>query len=299
MFWFKNLMAYRLTKPLDLSSLEEALQQCRYSECSASDVSKFGWIAPLTTTEQLHFEASGQILLVSCKEEKILPANVVNKEFQNRIVALEAKEQRKLKKTEKMAIKDDVVAMLLPRAFSKYQYTALWVDTRKNIVYVDATSAKRAEDTLALLRKSLGSLPVVPLTYNHTPSEVMTDWLVNGTPQWLDLLEEGKLKRFDTDSIAIFKRQDLEGEEVTACLENGAQAVNLALCWENHLNFTMNEDGTLSRIKFEDDIRLANGHIPEESKAQRFDADFALMTGELSQLMERLADEFGGLRERD
>lgn len=299
MFWFKNLMAYRLTKPLGLTNFEEALQQCRYTECNASDVSKFGWITPLATAEQLHFEASGHILLVSCKEEKILPANVVNKEYQNRIAALEEKEQRKLKKVEKLAIKDDVITMLLHRAFSKYQYTALWVDTRKNIVYVDATSAKRAEDTLALLRKSLGSLPVVPLAYNRTPSEVMTDWLVNGTPDWLNLLDEGKLKQFDTDSTAIFKRQDLEGEEVTACLENGAQAVSLAFNWEDHLSFTLNEDGTLSKLKFEDDIRLANGYIPEESKAQRFDADFALMTGELSQLLERLSNEFGGEKDKN
>ena len=42
---------------------------------------------------------------------------------------------------------------LLPRAFTKNQQTAVWIDTENNLVHVDAASSKRAEDALALLRK--------------------------------------------------------------------------------------------------------------------------------------------------
>ena len=35
-----------------------------------------------------------------------------------------------------------------------------------------------AEDALALLRKSLGSLPVVPLAFANEPSTILTDWIV-------------------------------------------------------------------------------------------------------------------------
>ena len=44
---------------------------------------------------------------------------------------------------------------LLPRAFSKNQHTALWIDTENNLIHIDAALSKRAEDALALLRKSL------------------------------------------------------------------------------------------------------------------------------------------------
>ena len=62
---------------------------------------------------------------------------------------------------------------LLPRAFTKNQQTAVWIDTENNLVHVDAASSKRAEDALALLRKSLGSLPVVPLTFANEPSTIL------------------------------------------------------------------------------------------------------------------------------
>lgn len=298
MFWFKNLMAYRLTQQIDFSNIEMALQEFRYTPCNATDMSEFGWIAPLSTSEQLYFEASGQILLVSCKEEKNLPAEVIKKETEEKIAELEEKEQRELKKIEKQAVKDQVVSTLLPRAFSKYQFTALWIDTKKGFIYVDSNSAKRSEDTLALLRKSLGSLPVVPLSYQIDPAQIMTSWLVKDAPSWLTILEDGKLKYFDTNSIAIFKRQDLSGEEVMTFLHNGAFAVNLALEWENNLSFALNEDGTLSKLKFADEVREKNDDILQEDVAQRFDADFLLMATTISHLMENLADEFGGVRGR-
>ncbi|QLB44370.1 recombination-associated protein RdgC [Mannheimia pernigra] len=296
MFWFKNLMAYRLTQQIDFSNIEQALQTIRYTPCSSTDMSRFGWEKPLKTSEQLHFEASGHIFLISCKEEKDLPASVIKKETEEKIIELEEKEQRKLKKTEKQAVKDLVVSTLLPRAFSKYQFTALWIDTKKGFIYVDSNSAKRSEDTLALLRKSLGSLPVVPLSYQIDPTQIMTSWLVKDAPSWLTILEDGKLKCFDTNSIAIFKRQDLSGEEVMTFLHSGAFAVNLALEWENNLSFALNEDGTLSKLKFADEVREKNDDILQEDVAQRCDADFLLMTTTISHLMENLADEFGGVR---
>ena len=260
--WFKNLMSYRLTKPLDweLNELQRQLSDCEFHPCGSQD----------------------------------------QRELDERIESLEQKENRKLKKTEKQTLKDDVVMNLLPRAFTKNQQTSVWIDTENNLVHVDAASSKRAEDALALLRKSLGSLPVVPLAFANEPSTILTDWIVQEKiPHWLVALEEAELRGSQEDSVIRCKKQPLENEEILALLQDGKKVVSkLALEWEDTLTFVFNEDGTLKRLKFADAVREKNADILKEDYAQRFDADFVLMTGILSKLTENLLDEFGGEKVR-
>ncbi|MEG9529981.1 recombination-associated protein RdgC [Mannheimia indoligenes] len=301
MVFFKNVMIYKLTSELSLDSksLEDLLQETKFTPCTQFDMSKFGWSSPLKGSDLLHFSQGNQFLLVSHKEDKLLPANVVKAETEQRIAELEEKEARKLKKTEKQAVKDQVVSNLLPRAFSKHQFTALWLDLDNQLVYVDAASSKRAEDTLALLRKTLGSLPVVPISFTLPPAEVMTSWIAKGhTPSWLTLLEEAELKSFDTDSVIRCKRQDLETEEIAQHLQAGKFITKLAIEWEAHFSCVLNEDATLSRLKFADEVREKNDDILKEDVAQRFDADFLLMTEELKIFTAKMIEEFGGLKAR-
>ncbi|EXI63195.1 DNA recombinase [Mannheimia granulomatis] len=301
MIWFKNVMIYKLTSELSLenNTLEALLQETKFTPCSEHDMSKFGWSCPLAGSDLLHFSQGKQFLLISHKEDKLLPSNIIKAETEKRIAELEEKEARKLKKTEKQAIKDQAVSVLLPRAFSKHQFTAIWLDLESQLVYVDAASSKRAEDTLALLRKTLGSLPVVPISFALPPAEVMTNWVAKGhTPSWLDLLEEAELKSFDTDSVIRCKRQDLESEEIVQHLQAGKFITKLAIDWEAHFSCVLNEDATLSRLKFADEVREKNDDILKEDIAQRFDADFLLMTEELSAFTSKIIEEFGGIKAR-
>ncbi|OBY54021.1 recombination-associated protein RdgC [Aggregatibacter aphrophilus] len=299
MFWFKNAMIYRLTKSLDWSekTLSDALENNQYHSCNQSEMSKFGWSTPLKGSELLYFTVGKQILLLAQKEEKILPAHVIKRELDARVEKLEQAENRKLKKVEKQTLKDNVVATLLPRSFSKYQQTALWINAENNLIYIDAASAKRAEEALALLRKSLGSLPVVPLSFANEPSLIMQEWVAKESiPQWLVSLEEAELRDANNGVIRC-KQQALDSDEILS-LVNSKYVTKLALEWEEHLSFVLNEDCSLKRLKFAEQIREKNDDILKEDYAQRFDADFVLMTGILSKLTENLLHDFGGEKER-
>ena len=299
MFWFKNAMIYRLTKSLDWSekTLSDALENNQYHSCNQSEMSKFGWSTPLKGSELLYFTVGKQILLLAQKEEKILPAHVIKRELDARVEKLEQAENRKLKKVEKQTLKDNVVATLLPRSFSKYQQTALWINAENNLIYIDAASAKRAEEALALLRKSLGSLPVVPLSFANEPSLIMQEWVAKESiPQWLVSLEEAELRDANNGVIRC-KQQALDSDEILS-LVNSKYVTKLALEWEERLSFVLNEDCSLKRLKFAEQIREKNDDILKEDYAQRFDADFVLMTGILSKLTENLLHDFGGEKER-
>lgn len=145
--------------------------------------------------------------------------HVVNNELNKRITELEKIQGRKLEKIEKLSLKDDVIATLIQQAFSKYKQTALFIDVEKGLIYVDASSHKQAEDVLALLRKTLGSLPVVPLTLAKEPCFVMTSWVTaDKTPEWLDLQGDSKLIDFNSNGEAVLKIKTSIAKIFKVCL---------------------------------------------------------------------------------
>ena len=297
--FFKNLMVYRLSRDfnIDTAELEQQLQLLRFTPCGSQDMAKTGWVTPMgQESDQLHHEVNKQILLVIRREEKILPKPVISEELRKRISRLEQDQGLRLKKTEKDSMRDEVLHSLLPRAFSKNSVVRLWINVTDGLIMVDASSAKRAEDSLALLRKTLGSLPVVPLTM-ETPIELtITEWVRSGNaPAGFALGDEAELKAILEDGgIGRFKKHALDSDEIHMHLEAGKVVTKLSLDWQNRIQFVLCDDGSVKRLKFADELIQQNDDIDREDIAQRFDADFVLMTGELSSLINGLTTSLGG-----
>ncbi|MEY4923435.1 MAG: hypothetical protein RLY17_2152 [Pseudomonadota bacterium] len=303
MLWFKNLMIYRLNREISLSTdeLEKQLSALCFTPCGSQDMTKTGWVSPMgPRSDALTHTVNGHIVVCARKEEKILPSPVIKQELQAKIERLEDEQHRKLKKTEKDALKDEVLHSLLPRAFSRFNQTYLWIDTINGLIMVDAASAKRAEDTLALLRKSLGSLPVAPLTLENPIELTLTKWVRSKElPAGFALMDEAELKAILEDGGVIScKKQDLFSDEVAVHIEAGKLVTKLALDWQERVRLVLSDDGSLKRLKFADTLREQNDDIDREDFAQRFDADFILMTGELAALIKNLIEALGGEAQR-
>ncbi len=295
---FKNAMIYRLARGVDFSNLEEKLAAFAFTPCGSQDVAKTGWFPPLG--EALTHTVNGQTLLVLMREEKILPAAAIKKELDGKVAKLEAEQHRKLKKTEKDSLKDEVIQTLLPRAFSRDSKTQIWINEGAGLIIVDAASAKRAEDALALLRKTLGSLPVVPLTM-ETPTELtLTSWVRSGhAPTWFKLQDEAELKAvLEEGGIIRCKHQDLCGDEIGMNIRAGKLVTKLALEWRERISFVLTDACGLKKLEFGSQLLEQNDDIDREDIAQRFDADFVLMTGELAALIADLISVLGGEMER-
>lgn len=303
MLWFKNLMVYRLSREVALNAdeMEKQLSAFAFTPCGSQDMAKTGWISPMGShSDALTHAVNGQIVICARKEEKILPSPVIKQELQAKIERLEAEQHRKLKKTEKDALKDEVLHSLLPRAFSRFNQTFMWIDTVNDLIMVDAASAKRAEDTLALLRKSLGSLPVVPLTMESPIELTLTEWVRSGEmPAGFAIQDEAELKAIlEEGGVIRCKKQNLISDEIAVHIEAGKLVTKLAVDWQERIQLMLSDDGSLKRLKFADTLREQNDDIDRDDFAQRFDADFILMTSELAALIKNTIEALGGEAQR-
>lgn len=300
MNFFKNAIIYRISNPMSLmaqlATIEQQLLPFQFTPCGSQDTARTGWVPATAFSQTLAHQANGQYLLTVQRQEKILPGPVIKQELNARIAKLESEQGRKLKKTEKDSLKDEVLQSLLPRAFTKDSRTQLWIDITSGLIVVDASSARKAEDALALLRKSLGSLPVIPLTIENPVELTMTEWVRSGNaPSGFAIGDAAELKAILADGgIARVKKQDLVSDEIATHIEAGKLITKLALDWQQRVTFTLTDDAILTRLKFCDELIDQNDDIDREDVLARFDADFTLMTGELSALIKQLVTALGG-----
>jgi len=298
--WFKHLHLYRLhdAPELDAASLETALDEQAFRPLGGSEARRLGWSAPAgrAGTQLLH-ELQGQRLMTALRQERILPASVVREAVEERSEAIEASEGRKLRRQEKLAIKEQVYEELLPRAFVRSQKVDLWWDSRRGLIAVNASSRKRAEELLDLLRETLGSLKVTPLASQTLPMRAMTTWLGDPGSRPADLVlgDQVELKAKGDDGVLRARQVDLDSDEIQQLLESGRQASKLALSIEGRLSFVLHDDLAIKSLRFDDAlIDEASQTDDGDDAVVRLETDFILMTQALAENIERLIEWLGG-----
>jgi recombination associated protein RdgC len=297
--WFKNIRAYRLSAPFGLSAeqLEDKLQNQVFQPCGKTQPFRTGWVAPLGNEGGLLVHAAnGRLLVCMRREERLLPASVIREELVQRVTAIEERQERKVHRREKDALKDDIMMDCLPRAFTRATAIFAYIDVAANWLLVDSVSVARAEELTTLLRESIGTLPLLLPEVNNSPAAVMTSWLQLGNMP-ADMLTgyECELRDPTEDGgVVRCRRQDLSSEEIKSHLEAGKRVVKLAVEWNEQLSLVLGEDLSLRRLRFNERLQETNDDIDSEDRAARFDADFVLMSETLTPLMDKVLDYFGG-----
>ena len=287
--WFKNLYLFKFEKDftLDAEALHQALSQKTFTPCSATQRESLGWVAPLGSGDSMTHATNKNILISMARQVRLLPASVVKEILQERVEALELKDDRKVSARERKSLREEIEDELLPRAFTRTQRLDAWIDPRNGWLILNTPSAPRAEEFTKLLRTTLGSLPVALPESEVSPSAAMTHWLSSGKPPApfiLGLECELKNQGDDKGSVA-FKQHDLTLDEIQTSLKAGKWVSKLALEWDEKISFVLSEDLQIKKLKFLDVLEEQLQDNDPQTHAEHLDIEFSLMSGEVAALL--------------
>jgi recombination associated protein RdgC len=287
--WFKNIRVYRLSSALstDPAVWEQALTEFKFTPLSAQEAVRTGFSFPLHPSIKQHCHPCQHLLFFAVKrQEKILPAAVINEEMQPRLEALEQEKGRPLSRKEKQSLKEELQLSLLPRAFSRSSLTQGYYDPENNWLVINSSSAGKAEDVLALLRKALGSLPALPWLDQHKLNNSLQLWLQNkALPHGFVLGSDAELKAPDEEGAKVkFSNHLLSADEVQSHLQDKL-VTSISLQQNEGMALAVTDDGAIKRIKFHDLLTGQNDELGWEDLTARLDADLLLMASALNQAL--------------
>ncbi|MGH8807586.1 MAG: recombination-associated protein RdgC [Noviherbaspirillum sp.] len=297
--WFKNLQIYRLTAPWTMTSeqLEASLAAQAFAPCSSIDLQSQGWSSPRPQRDggMLVHGVNRQLLLQLNTEKKLLPSTVIKQVTKARAAELEEQQGFKPGRKQMKELKEQVTDELLPRAFSVQRSTRVWIDPVNGWLVVDAASPAKADEVFKLLLKSLESLPFASLRTERSPLTAMTDWLAaDEAPGGFTVDQDTELRATGEGKATVrYVRHTLEAEDVRRHIAAGKQCTRLAMTWSDRVSFVLTESLAIKRVA-PLDVLKENADATMQNDDERFDTDFALMTGELAKLIADLVQALGG-----
>lgn len=293
--WFKQAQLFQLSDSIQYTSdyFTKKMEKLLFQECLPSLPQATGWVPPIDDQDApLVQSINGYMMICMQIEEKILPSIVIRQELDKKVKQIEKLENKKVSAKEKYALKDDITSMLLLRAFSKLTKIYAYIDTRNHWMVLSIANAKKTEQFLSIFKKTFGD-NVHPLEIKKL-STMMTDWLKlkNHSPSF-SIEKSCVLQDTNHESRVIrCKEQDLFANSIQSLIKDGCEIKQLALNWQDRIDFVLLDNFSLQSIRFKDEIIAQVKELEAGTKQQQFNADFLIMTESLNGLMKDLFDCF-------
>ena len=292
---FKNVIVYRIEPQWSpsLGDAEEGIGKLRYVPSSPSQEKSIGWIEPRGQEHGPLVESiGGQWVLEFMVETKAVPGAVVRRKVDERCAQIEQTTGRKPGKKEKRDLKEDITHELLPMAFARFSRIAVWIDPSEHRLVINCSNASRADEVITSLTQALEGFAVAQVNSAVEPASAMAGWLASQEPPpGFTIDRECELKATDeSKSVVRYAKHALDIEEVRQHIASGKRPTRLAMTWEDRVSFELSESMQVRKIVFLDSTDGAK----DGKKEDNFDADVAIATGELGQLVPALLEALGG-----
>lgn len=296
---FRNIRFFRLHSawPDSEQALSERLAEAAFRPCGAFAEHSAGWEAPSGDADGLlSRRVHGADLLRLRSQARLLPAAAIEDALEVRIEQFRERMQADPSRREKRKLKAQTRDELMPKAFVKSQRTSGFVIPSERLIAVDTLSDTRAEQFLDHLRAPLGQLDVAPLTFRRPVSELLMRIFLGDAPQHFALGRECRMcDPADTKATIRCADIDLADSAVRKHVREGMQLTHLAIEFGNVLSATLDQNGNISKLRL---VGMdTDENLSEENPLVRLDAEFALVTGTLRQLLTGIAQALGGYEE--
>jgi len=294
--WLKNLVLYRLPADwsVDADTLEHKLAQQPLQPCGGFQMESTGWVCPRDDGRYL-YQQQRQWLLALATEQKLLPASVIRQEAEDRAVAIARQQGRPVGRKQMRDLKMQVTNELMPRALSRRRTTYAWIDRAHRWLAVDVAGDAKAEQFMEALRRADDDVHALRLETQRSPAAAMAEWLVGGeAPGVFSIDQDLELRATDAGKATVrYARHNLDGREIRDHIAGGKAVVRLGLTWNDRISFVLTEQLQVKRLTFLDILRRESDNDAADDN-ERFEIDFALMTGELSLMLADLVKALGG-----
>lgn len=297
---FKALLVYRITSAQsrlilnDPEQLAELLAEKPAYLPEGSVWGTRGFKSATSINDELVYTSDRVNLINVLFHERMLPGATIREKVDERARKIEERESRKCYAKERAQIKDEVVAELLPKAFIKHTQVPMLICG--SLLLVCASSVKRAEDCLDLLRSAMGKLSIKPISFKVGLSPWMTD-LARGADGPFVMGERAKLVDSEKSVVTVKDVAVVDNQDVEAHLDSGFYVSEAELFWysdgENLIRIILNEKVIIKGIKFNDILLSQSKADSDGDEAAYFDASFVIFTRYIRHMLNDLIDQVG------
>jgi len=292
--WFKQIQILQLPSTLNLQqdALEQALESLAFTPCLSSLPASLGWVSPVDQDQAPLVYAMTHYFMICLQfEEKILPATVVREKVKAKIKQIEANGERKVSGKQAQTMREEMTHTLLSQAFTKLTKVYAYIDTKSKRLILNTTHAKRTEAFLSIFKRCVQCETSVLEIKKATT--IMTQWLTTSTRHLGFNIEKSCVLQDPNQQNRVIRcrQQNLYAPSILSLLKDGCEVKQIALSWNDQVNFVLGDDLTLRSIGYEDEL-IAAAKETAETEEQRFYADFMIMAEILDKIFNILFEQF-------
>lgn len=287
-------MLFKSAKILQLDSwnineeqVTEKLNALGYKEASPTQEKSMGWVSPFGNNSEMMYAAqSGAYLFKLMIEKKTVNASLLKRETEIVISERQSKNpEYKPDKEEINEIKESIKLKLLPDTPPSFSDIRVMVDTNNDnpVIVIETSSDKNVETVLNILTITFGDgIEYAHIPVSKEPADEMKNWIVDlDLPVGFTLGQSCKLKDPAINTVIQYKNHDLDDEKIIDYLSKNMEVTDIAMEWNDDINFSMNSALTLSSIKmlgvYKEQRDEILGNTEEKTESIELDANFSVM----------------------